>query len=154
MYFLEIKPTLYVDFHAYVTQFNKKMGPYVKPVELYSGENVKEIVRRMNAFLIEMAGGNGKLAWVAPDQGSFDDLALRGDSPTTHLWAGQANLTLEGVFFTPFAQAEYAGTAGQNQVRAQFVAKSLHARGQGTLVVAPEAGRSVDFPRAESALIR
>ncbi len=103
---------------------------------------------------IEMAGGNGKLAWVAPDQGSFDDLALWGDSPTTHLWAGQADLTLEGVFFTPFAQAEYAGTAGQNQVRAQFIAKSLHARGQGILAVAPEAGRSVDFPRAESALIR
>lgn len=103
---------------------------------------------------IEMAGGNGRLTWVAPDQGDFDDLALWGDSPTTHLWAGQADLTLEGVFFTPFAQAEYAGTAGQNQVRAQFVARSLHARGQGTLIVAPEFGRSVQFPRAESALIR
>ena len=114
-----------------------------------------------NAFLyasknayVEMAGGDGQLTWVAPDQGNFDDLALWGDSPTTHLWAGQAGLTLEGVFFTPFAQGEYAGTAGQNQVRAQFIAQSLHARGQGTLIVAPQSGRSVDFPRAESALIR
>jgi len=98
-----------------------------------------------NAY-VEMAGGNGRLTWVAPDQGDFDDLALWGDSPTTHLWAGQADLTLEGVFFTPFAQAEYAGTAGQNQVRAQFIAHSLHARGQGTLVVAPEFGRAVEFP--------
>jgi hypothetical protein len=103
---------------------------------------------------IEMAGGNGALTWVAPDQGVFDDLALWGDSPTTHLWAGQADLTLEGAFFTPFAKAEYAGTAGQNQVRAQFIADSLHARGQGTLIVSPEHGRAVEFPRAESALIR
>jgi hypothetical protein len=103
---------------------------------------------------IEMAGGNGALTWVAPDQGVFDDLALWGDSPTTHLWAGQADLTLEGAFFTPLAQAEYAGTSGQNQVRAQFIADSLHARGQGTLIVSPEHGRAVEFPRAESALIR
>jgi hypothetical protein len=103
---------------------------------------------------IEMAGGNGALTWVAPDQGVFDDLALWGDSPTTHLWAGQADLTLEGAFFTPLAQAEYAGTSGQNQVRAQFIADSLHARGQGTLIVSPEVGRAVEFPRAESALIR
>jgi hypothetical protein len=103
---------------------------------------------------VEMAGGDGALHWVAPDQGDFDDLALWGDSPTTHLWAGQADLTLEGAFFTPFAQVEYAGTSGQNQVRAQFIAYRLYARGQGTLVVSPEVGRAVEFPRAESALIR
>jgi hypothetical protein len=103
---------------------------------------------------IEMAGGDGALTWVAPDQGDFDDLALWGDSPTTHLWAGQAALTLEGVFFTPFAQAEYAGTSGQNQVKAQFIAHSLHARGQGTLVVSPEYGRAVQFQLNQSALIR
>jgi hypothetical protein len=104
---------------------------------------------------IEMTGGSGALYWVAPDQGDFNDLALWGDSATTHLWAGQADLTLEGVFFTPFARAEYAGTAGQNQIRAQFVAHSLHARGQGTLIVSPEFGRTVEFPLPpESTLIR
>jgi len=104
---------------------------------------------------VKMAGGAGTLTWVAPDQGDFDDLALWGDSATTHLWAGQADLTLEGVFFTPLAQAEYAGTAGQNQIRAQFVAYRLHARGQGLLVVAPGLGRTVEFPLPpESMLIR
>lgn len=104
---------------------------------------------------VEMAGGSGSLRWVAPDQGDFDDLALWSDSATTHLWAGQADLTLEGVFFTPLAQAEYAGTAGQNQIRAQFVAYRLHARGQGLLVVAPGLGRTVQFPLPpESMLIR
>ena len=107
-----------------------------------------------NAHL-EMAGGSGALRWVAPDQGDFDDLALWGDSATTHLWAGQADLTLEGVFFTPLAQAEYAGTSGQNQIHAQFVAYRLHARGQGFLVVAPGLGRTVEFPLPpESMLIR
>ena len=56
-YFQEIKPTLYVDFHAYVTQINKRMGPYVKPVGLYATDRVREIDREMNAFLIEMSGG-------------------------------------------------------------------------------------------------
>jgi hypothetical protein len=103
---------------------------------------------------IEMSGGDGTLTWVAPNQGNFDDLALWGDSPTTHAWAGQASLTLEGAFFTPFAQAEYSGTAGQNQTRAQFIAHSLHARGQGTLIVSPQYGRAVQFPLPRSALIR
>ncbi|MCZ6460776.1 MAG: hypothetical protein O6705_00895, partial [Actinobacteria bacterium] len=104
---------------------------------------------------VEMAGGAGTLTWVAPDQGDFDDLALWGDSATKHLWAGQADLTLEGVFFTPLAQAEYAGTAGQNQIHAQFVAYRLHARGQGLLAVAPGLGRTVEFPLPpESMLIR
>jgi hypothetical protein len=111
---------------------------------LYASENAH----------IEMAGGDGALYWVAPDQGDFDDLALWGDSATTHLWAGQADLTLEGAFFTPFAQAEYAGTGGQNQTKAQFIAYRLHARGQGTLIVSPEVGRAVEFPRRESSLIR
>ena len=101
-----------------------------------------------------MAGGSGILRWIAPNQGNFDDLALWGDSPTTHLWAGQAELTLEGAFFTPFATVEYAGTSGQNQVRAQFIANRLHARGNGSLTVAPALGRAIDFKRSQSALIR
>ncbi|MCH8333179.1 Coenzyme F420 hydrogenase/dehydrogenase, beta subunit C-terminal domain [Candidatus Sumerlaeota bacterium] len=91
---------------------------------------------------------------MAPEQGDFDDLALWGDSATTHLWAGQADLTLEGVFFTPLAQAEYAGTSGQNQIHAQFVAYRLHARGQGFLVVAPGLGRTVEFPFSDFSTYR
>jgi hypothetical protein len=102
-----------------------------------------------------LQGGNGALRWIAPNQGDFDDLALWSDSSVVHSWAGQAELSLEGVFFTPLADVEYAGTAGQNQIAAQFVANRLHARGSGVLRVAPALGRSVEFPvQPTSTLIR
>ena len=80
-----------------------------------------------------MAGGTGSLIWIAPDSGDFDDLALWSDSPLTHYWAGQANLIMKGVFFTPLATGEYSGTGGQNQTKAQWIADKLVARGQGIL---------------------
>ncbi len=56
-YFHEVKPVLYVDFHAYVTQWHKRMGPYIKPAGLYATARVRAIVQDMNAFLIQLAGG-------------------------------------------------------------------------------------------------
>jgi hypothetical protein len=53
---------------------------------------------------------------------------------------------MEGVFFTPLATGDYAGTAGQNQTKAQWIADKLVARGQGILVIQPEFGRAVEFP--------
>ena len=95
---------------------------------------------------IDIAGGsNGALVWIAPDSGPFDDLALWSDSPFTHFWAGQGQLQMEGVFFTPWALADYSGTSGQNQTEAQWVAYRLLARGQGLLVIKPEFGRAVTF---------
>lgn len=87
---------------------------------------------------VTMSGGAGSLTWVAPNGGPFDDLALWSDSPALHEWAGQANLVMEGVFFSPWALADYAGTAGQNQTDAQWVADKLVTRGQGRLVVTPK----------------
>jgi hypothetical protein len=59
------------------------------------------------------------------------------------------------VFFTPLATVDYAGTAGQNQTNAQFIADKLNARGQGLLVVAPQIGHAVDFDAAvASTLLR
>lgn len=106
---------------------------------------------------VSMAGGDGTLNWQAPniDGYQFDDLALWSDGLATHFWAGQANLTMSGVFFTPLATADYAGTAGQNQTDAQFIADRLVARGQGQLVVAPLFGHSVEFnPPPSSVLLR
>lgn len=56
-YFHEIKPVLYVDFHAYVTQWHKRMSPYIKPADLYATARVRAIVQDMDAFLIQLAGG-------------------------------------------------------------------------------------------------
>lgn len=98
---------------------------------------------------VSMAGGAGSLNWIAPDgNGSdyrLDDMALWSDSPLRHDWAGQANLTMEGIFFMPFATAEYSGTGGQNQTDAQWVAWRLHARGNGALTITPAFGRSQEF---------
>ncbi len=96
---------------------------------------------------VAVSGGNdGKLVWVAPNSGNFDDLALWSDSATTHSWAGQGELRMEGVFFTPLALADYSGQGSQNQTEAQWVADKLLARGQGQLVIRPEFGRAVEFP--------
>ncbi len=97
---------------------------------------------------VKLVGGSGSLVWVAPDlEGyKFDDLALWSDSPLSHSWAGQANLQMEGVFFSPRATAEYSGGAGQNTAKAQWIADRLVATGQGVLHVRPEFGRHVDFP--------
>ena len=104
---------------------------------------------------VAMSGGSGALTWIAPDSGPFDDLALWSDSPLVHNWAGQASLAMEGVFFTPRATADYAGTADQNQTKAQWIADKLVARGQGVLIVQPEFGRAVEFPVApQTTLIR
>jgi hypothetical protein len=108
---------------------------------------------------LAMAGsGNeteGILTWIAPNSGDFDDLALWSDSPLVHDWAGQANLTMEGVFFMPLATADYSGTGGQNQTDAQWIAHRLVARGQGQLEIQPAFGRAVEFPSvARTTLIR
>jgi hypothetical protein len=91
-------------------------------------------------------GSSGTLRWIAPDQGDFDDLALWSDSPQRTKFAGQALLNLEGTFFAPLAVIEYTGNGSQQQVRAQFIARALHAGGNGALVVSPEFGRAVEFP--------
>ncbi|RPI24426.1 MAG: hypothetical protein EHM57_02745 [Actinobacteria bacterium] len=104
---------------------------------------------------VSMAGGSGSLVWIAPRSGDFADLALWSDSADVHSWSGQANLDMGGVFFTPWATAEYSGGAGQNQVRAQFIADKLNASGNGALFVAPEFGHAVQFPvEPQSVLIR
>jgi len=103
---------------------------------------------------VTMAAGAGTLTWVAPDSDGFDDLALWSDSPLIQSWAGQAGLTMEGVFFMPFARVDYSGTSGQNQTNAQWIAHSLTARGGGNLVVRPAVDRSVPTGLLVTTLIR
>jgi hypothetical protein len=103
---------------------------------------------------VAMSGGSGTLTWIAPNSGNFDDLALWSDSPTTHYWAGQAGLTMEGIFFTPLATGDYSGTSGQNQTNAQWIADRLVARGQGRLVIQPAEDRGIPLGNPVTTLIR
>lgn len=116
---------------------------------------------------ISLQGGTGSINWVAPHGGDFEDLALWSDfvtpegtvcsaTPTNcYNWAGQTSLQMEGVFFMPFATADYSGGSDQNQTAAQWIADKLVARGSGILTVAPDEGRQVFFPTApQTDLIR
>lgn len=104
---------------------------------------------------IKIAGGsNGKLIWEAPDSGRFEDVALWSDSPITHEWAGQGELRMEGLFFTPWATADYSGISGQNQTDAQWVAHRLVAHGQGQLQIQPLFHHPVSFVAPQTSLIR
>lgn len=99
------------------------------------------------ATRVALAGnGSGQLVWIAPDSGPFDDLALWSDSSLIQDWAGNAGLTMEGVFFTPLAIGQYTGNGGLAQVNAQWVADKLWLGGNGTLVIRPQYGRAVQPP--------
>ncbi len=99
------------------------------------------------ATRVALAGnGSGQLRWIAPDSGPFDDLALWSDSALIQDWAGNAALTMEGVFFTPLATGQYTGNGGLAQVNAQWIADKLWLGGNGTLVVRPQYGRAVQPP--------
>ena len=95
---------------------------------------------------IGMSGGTGSLVWTAPDSGNFEALSMWSESTAVNTLAGQAALDLEGVFFAPWARLVYSGNGAQQQVAAQFIARTLASTGQGLLVVRPNFDSSVLFP--------
>jgi hypothetical protein len=106
---------------------------------------------------ISLTGGSGALIWIAPqlENHKFDGLALWSDSPLLHSWAGQADLQMEGIFFSPRAKVNYSGSAGTQTTHAQWVTDKFEASGQGFLRVRPLYGRSLEFPvRPATILIR
>ncbi len=108
-----------------------------------------------SASQLTVQGGNGSFIWSAPTTGAFEDLAMWSESGTTNDLAGQANLELEGVFFAPWARIAYRGNGVQQQVEAQFIARTLSSEGQGLLIVQPDYERAVLFPDTpETRLIR
>ena len=45
----DIRPSVYIDFHAYTFQTQKIGGPYCKPLRRYSGTRVRNLVKEINA---------------------------------------------------------------------------------------------------------
>lgn len=96
---------------------------------------------------ISMGGGtSGSVDWSAPTEGPFEDLAMWSESGTSHGFAGQASLTLDGVFFAPVAEMRYSGNGIQQQVAAQFISETLAVSGRGQLIISPVFDRSILFP--------
>ena len=104
---------------------------------------------------ISFGAGSGALRWISPVGGLFEDLALWSESGYQHDLGGQANLTIEGTFFTPFAfPFRYSGQGDQFQPRAQFVTFRMELTGQGVLTMEPDPDRTVAFPLSGVLLIR
>lgn len=108
---------------------------------------------------IDIGAGTGRLDWVAPSNGNFDDLALWSElsstsNATEQRLGGQSSLNLEGVLFTPNAQFRFTGQPGVNQTKAQFITKRLSVAGQGALRMKPDPERVVLLPIAGTRLIR
>ena len=64
---LELKPSVYFDFHSYTFQFSKKASPYAKPLLFYRGEKVRALTRKLEAGLISFANGTahrGEATWA------------------------------------------------------------------------------------------
>lgn len=104
---------------------------------------------------VDLGGGSGSVAMIAPTEGPFKNLAMWSESAMDVDLAGQANIELEGVFFTPLAKVSYQGNGGQSQVAAQFISLKLAVGGNGALVIKPRFDRLVTFPEfSTSTLIR
>lgn len=102
---------------------------------------------------INLGGGSGTVAMIAPTEGPFKNLAMWSESSLDHDLAGQANIELEGVFFTPLARVKYQGNGGQTQVAAQFISLKLKVGGNGRLEIKPRFDRLVTFPDTRSSTL-
>lgn len=91
---------------------------------------------------VSLGGGDGSLNWTAPSNGPFKDLALWSDSALDGEFGGQANLVMDGAFFMPLSRMIYTGQ-GDNNVTAQFIARKLLAKGQGSVYLTPTRGVKV-----------
>ena len=64
---LELKPSLYFDFHSYTFQPHKTASPYVKPLLFYRGEKVRRLARELAAGLMGHTNGaanRGEASWA------------------------------------------------------------------------------------------
>lgn len=103
---------------------------------------------------LKLTGGSGALIWTAPLDGRFEALALWSDSPAKHAWSGQAALTMDGIFFMPWAEASYSGNGDMQQTNAQWIAWRVSASGNGALRIAPPVGNALEFRDHMTTLIR
>ena len=104
---------------------------------------------------LDFTGGSGELIWSAPTEGPFEDLAFWTESPISQKFAGQANLQMSGIFFSPNADLQFRGNGQAQSIEAQVIANTLELSGNGSLRLAPEFDRMVTFSSTgSSSLIR
>lgn len=123
--------------------------------EAHSTLTLEQTFVYMESGGLDLGGGAGGLTWIAPVSGNFEDLALWADSGTDFEIGGQSGNTLEGTFFSPFADPfRITGTGSQLQAAAQFVVRRLEAWGQAQVFMVPDPERSTRLPIRGVMLIR
>jgi len=102
-YLLTVRPSLYLDFHAYVTQSHKHMQPYLKPIWLYHGDEVRGAVERMDNFLVDYCDGRALRGYTTYGKTTLACLLTRELNTITytkfhfHLAAGVPTLQRHAV---------------------------------------------------------
>lgn len=115
-------------------------------------------------------GGQASVDWSAPNVNdvsaptsaqlaNFEDLALWSETKACaqgepgcqdnhqHNVAGQGNLTMAGIFFTPNAAPfRVAGNGFQNTTDAQFFTRRLQVAGQGQFRMSPQPQNAIGIP--------
>jgi hypothetical protein len=100
--------------------------------------------------------GQNRVVWTAPDDPSFrfDDLAMWTESTTLMKVTGGANLSLDGVYFAPNANLEFAGNTGTEVMQAQLWAQKLDMVGGAQLRLAPDEDRITQVGKGKQLLVR
>jgi Putative Flp pilus-assembly TadE/G-like len=100
--------------------------------------------------------GGAPPRWSAPRSGPLAALALWSEQPSTRFRInGGASMELEGVFFTPEANA-FTLTGGSPLIpqKAQFISYRLAVSGGGHLTLDPEGVNLIEFAPEPAILIR
>jgi hypothetical protein len=138
-------------------------GNFIKDAQ--SSISLEHVMVYLAGGRVDFNGGDGGLTWTAPDLASgapvvtfedhFEDLALWSESSLLHHIGGQAGNTLEGTFFTPYANPfEISGQGSQFQTEAQFVTRKLELSGQAEVRMEPNPDRFTPIPLRDIRLIR
>jgi hypothetical protein len=93
--------------------------------------------------------------WTAPLEGPFSQLALWSEKSSNKFQInGGAGVSLEGIFFTPEADAlSLSGSGDWGQLHAQFISYRVAVSGGGTLNMSPDK-TMISLPPTNNALIR
>jgi len=74
----DVRPSVYIDFHAYTFQTQKIGGPYCKPLRRYSGSRVRTLVREINTgFSQQMPDQKAMQGYVTYTPSSLGEILTR-----------------------------------------------------------------------------
>jgi hypothetical protein len=98
--------------------------------------------------------GGSPPSWTAPTEGPFAGLALWAEASGAFNISGGSGVTLQGSFFTPFAdELSLSGGGTWGQQHAQFISYRLKVTGGSSLTMAPDEF-SFQLPPEAGVLIR